>query len=197
MPRAPGSGRDVTQTLRPCLLCGRGTRSRGADNPGEQQSVASCSVVAEGGWGLLFVTFRQGRLQRQGPGGARESGAHLPFSVSQRAPLTVTGQRGPLAALNLKGEERATRPCGWRPTGDSWWLPQSPPATPFPSSPAPSPYQQALRCSPGGRALLCHIGCCPRPSPSAWLEKKSKTFILSYGSCISINMLANIYRPQS
>lgn len=153
MPRAPGSGRDVTQTLSPCLLCGQGTRSRGVDNPGEQQRAASCSVVAKGGWGLLFVTFRQGRLQRQGPGGARESGAHLPFSVSQRAPLTVTG-RGPLATLNLKGEERATRPCGWRPTGDSWWLPQSPPATPFPS-PRPPPLPTSTEMLPGGQSPHC------------------------------------------
>ena len=126
LPTAPGSGRDVTQTPSPCLLCGWGTRSRGVDTPGEQQRAAcsSCSVVAKGGWGLLFVTFRRGRLRHQGPGGPRESGAHLPFSISQRAPLTVTGQRGPLAALSLKGAERATRRCGRRPTGNSWWLRQ-------------------------------------------------------------------------
>ena len=38
-------------------------------------------MTAEGGRALLFVAFMQGRLQHQGLGVGRESGAHLLFSV--------------------------------------------------------------------------------------------------------------------
>lgn len=64
-----------------------------------------CSMTAEGGWALLFVAFMQERLQHRGLGVGRESGAHL-FGISRKAPLTLTGQGGPFAALNLR-EQRA------------------------------------------------------------------------------------------
>lgn len=94
-------GNSLVQTPREWQRCNLNPESLPGGRGCAVAACALCSVTAEGGWALLFVAFMQGRLQRQGLGVGRESGVHL-FSISQRAPLVLTGQEGPFATLSLK-----------------------------------------------------------------------------------------------
>lgn len=95
-------GNSLVQTPREWPRCDLNPESLSG---GRGYAVAACplsSMTAEGGWALLFVAFMQGRLQHQGLGVGRESGAHQLFSISRRVPLTLTDQGGPFATLNLR-----------------------------------------------------------------------------------------------
>ena len=95
-------GSPLVQTPREWQRCDLNPKSLSGGRGYAVAACPLCSMTAEGGWALLLVTFTQGRLQPQGLGVGRESGAHLLFSTSRRAPLTLTGQGGPFATLNLR-----------------------------------------------------------------------------------------------